>query len=125
MTIKNTSLLIIAAILLRNIVAVTPATADVITCHFTEPFIETTYSTNTNDLVVTDESSNKIISTYKVSLQIIAGNKFELWNDKGAPVQKLEVNFKGSDGMSESTFPYDVEFIPMHLRGGCTSYHLH
>ena len=38
-------------------------------------------------------------------------------------VQRLELSYKGSDGMSDFVYPYSVHWISEDLYGGCTSNH--
>jgi hypothetical protein len=101
------------------------AEAEIIKCFFTEPFLTTTYSSNANTLTIAsiDDPQNPTVTP--VSLQIMQPNLFELWNDKNEPVQRMELNYKGSDGMSDTVFPYDAMLLANKLRGGCVSNHLH
>lgn len=103
--------------------------AEIFKCIYTEPFITTIYSTNTNTLTITDASNQQNSDTLtNVSLQIMEANIFELWTADKAAVQRMELNFRGGDGMSDSVYPYDSTLYKRHLhpnlRGGCTSNHL-
>jgi hypothetical protein len=59
-----------------------------------------------------------------VSFQIMNAGHFELWGSDRQPLQRLNLSYKGSDGMSDREYPYAVEWISRGLRGGCTSLHL-
>jgi uncharacterized membrane protein len=100
------------------------AHADMIRCSFTEPFVVTTYSTNTKELDISyDVEASKSKTLKDVSLQIMGPGVFELWNAKQQVVQRLELSNKGSDGMSDYIYPYSVHWIPENLYGGCISNH--
>ena len=118
------TLLLINALFWPLIGTVSTADADIIRCSFTEPFAVTTYSTNTRELNISysvEPSKNKTLK--EVSLQIMGPGVFELWDEEKQVVQRLELSYKGSDGMSDSVFPYSVRWIPENLYGGCTSNH--
>ena len=102
----------------------TIAHADIITCRFTEPFVTTVYSTTQNTLRVYYKVERRQEVLRNISFQIIQAGRFELWDTNRRPVQRLELTFTGSDGMSDKNYPYDVHWITSDLRGGCTSIHL-
>ena len=102
----------------------TPSRADVIRCVFTEPFITTVYNTNQSTLTIFHDVEKREDAPIFLSFQIIKPGVFELWESKNQVVQRLELSFRGSDGMSDQVYPYDVEWLPLKLRGGCTSNHL-
>jgi uncharacterized membrane protein len=47
-----------------------------------------------------------------------------LWDAKRRVVQRLELSFRGSDGMSDRVYPYEAHWLSKDLHGGCTSNHL-
>lgn len=102
--------------------------ADVIKCTFTEPFIDTTYSMTQSTLSYKDYEG--IISVVKnVSFQIKSAGVFELLSKDGKTLQILTLNNKGSDGMSDTIYPYEVkDYSPVMTGnsgyGGCISNHL-
>lgn len=103
---------------------VSTADADVIRCSFTEPFAVTTYSSNTGELDVSFDVETSRSKSYKnVSLQIMGPGLFELWGEDEQVVQRLELTYEGSDGMSDFFYPYSVHWITEDLYGGCTSNH--
>jgi hypothetical protein len=103
---------------------VSTADADIIRCSFTEPFVVTTYSTNTKELNISYDVETAKNKTLKdVSLQIMGPGVFELWDDQKQVAQRLELSYTGSDGMSDFVYPYSVHWIPEDLHGGCTSNH--
>lgn len=103
------------------------AHADIIKCSFTEPFITVTYSTNTSELTTSSfAGEGEDVSVEKaVSFQIKGPGKFELVSAKGETRMKLDLNFAGSDGMSDFDYPYHAELTTSGFIGGCSSNHLH
>lgn len=98
------------------------ASADVITCTFTEPFVQTTYSMTQSTLTYTEafENTDKVVKN--VSFQIKSAGVFELVSKSGEVLQTLTLNNNGSDGMSENVYPYEVKSELGY--GGCSSNHL-
>lgn len=104
------------------------ASADIIKCVFTEPFVNTTYSMAQQTLTIKmmDEKSQVLRN---VSFQIRAPGKFEIVDKAGKVIQQLTLNFAGSDGMSDNIYPYSVVHLPMKSGanngvGGCSSNYL-
>lgn len=96
--------------------------ADIIKCTFTEPFYTTTYSMAQQSLTVQGISGGTTI-TRNVSFQIMAAGRFEIRSLSGTVLQRLTLNNRGSDGMSDRVYPYSVRW--RGLQGGCTSNFLH
>lgn len=103
--------------------------ADVIKCTFTEPFFDTTYNTSESTLTykLAYESEESIIQN--VSFQIKSAGVFELVDPSGKVLQTLTLNYQGSNGMSDTIYPYEVldssQIAMANLGyGGCTSDHL-
>ena len=101
------------------------ASADIIKCMFTEPFMTTTYSMVKQSLTIEDNVMNTKQVIRNVSFQIKGPAQFELWSKNKTILQKLDLNFTGSDGMSDTTYPYSVQWLNKGLHGGCTSNFLH
>lgn len=103
------------------------AKADIIKCHFTEPFITTTYSMTQSTLTITNDPEGEETTMKNVSFQIKSAGIFELVSSDGKVLQELIINNEGSDGMSDAIYPYDVKDYTwggQHnspLRGGCSS----
>jgi len=103
--------------------------ADIIKCVFTEPFIDTTYSMAQQTLTYsafTGEDKPEETVVKNVSFQIKGAGEFELVAKDGTVLQKISLNNKGSDGMSDRTYPYEVEDKGMAGMansgwGGCSS----
>lgn len=116
-------LLIASTLLLASI-----SQADVIKCVFTEPFIDTTYSMVQQTLTVRTAGDEKAPVVIKnVSFQIKGPALFQLIAKDGSILQTLTLNNKGSNGMSDTIYPYDVKYgnTKQHaLYGGCTSNYL-
>ncbi len=102
----------------------TIAKADIIKCTFTEPFVTTVYSATQSRLTVRYETEGREDSIRSISFQILGAGLFELWGQDRRRLQRLELSYQGSDGMSDRVYPYAVEWIGKGLRGGCTSLHL-
>lgn len=102
--------------------------ADIIRCTFTEPFVNTIYSTTQSTLTYKNiENKTKIIRN--VSFQIKAAGVFELVAKNGKILQTLTLNNNGSDGMSDTVYPYEVKDTSMIIApnngfGGCSSNYL-
>lgn len=115
-------------VLFTSIVALlssTVAHADIIECVFTEPFVKTVYSMTQSTLTITDIDNKEVIKS--VSFQIKSPSVFELVSKDGQVLQTLTLNQKGSDGMSDTLYPYDVKdtrFSDSPQYGGCTSNYL-
>ncbi|MCM2282625.1 MAG: hypothetical protein NDI61_12350 [Bdellovibrionaceae bacterium] len=108
------------------------ASADIIKCVFTEPFVNTTYSMARQTLEISSFDEDAPLRVIKnVSFQIVGSNQFELRSVEGTVLQKLMLNFSGSDGMSDARYPYDAIDQSIQvlengkagapLYGGCTS----
>lgn len=98
------------------------ASADIIKCTFTEPFVSSEYSMTQSQLAYTNVEDKKTVIK-NVSFQIKAAGVFELVKD-GQVLQSLELNYKGSNGMSDHVYPYSVKDnndITMQGYGGCVS----
>ena len=115
--------LLVAALLSTSVTA----QADIFNCVFTEPFFNIQYSTTTNELVrfEYDFDQDKMVSktTKNVSFQIKGPAKFQLLAADKTPIMNLDLNSKGSDGMSDRTYPYDAELLTegSSMWGGCDS----
>ena len=119
-------LVLTAAILLASIAS----QADIITCNFTEPFIVSSYSMAQQSLTYYSNSGpngEQVTTVIKnVSFQIKDAGSFELTSKDGKVLQALTLNKKGSDGMSDNIYPYDVKDNSMGGMansgyGGCQS----
>ncbi len=98
--------------------------ADIIRCTFTEPFVSLTYSMTQSRLTLENHSTGRTSVTRNVSFQILGAGRFELWNSSRRVLAQLNLNFRGSDGMSDRVYPYSVRRSGGQ-RGGCTSNYLH
>jgi uncharacterized membrane protein len=100
------------------------AFADTITCSFTEPFVSSVYDMKTSKLTYTDINGTNT-EFCDVSFQIKGAALFELTDKNGTVLQSLNLNYNGSDGMSDSIYPYDVHDnsgqLPANYAGGCES----
>lgn len=72
------------------------------------------------------EYGNKDVVINNVSFQIKGPAKFELVSKDGKVLQSLDLNFKGSDDMSEQTYPIEVRDSMLQERanhglGGCST----
>lgn len=107
------------------LLAASVSQADIIKCSFTEPFINTVYSTTQSTLTISGFDIQKQVIK-NVSFQIKGPGSFDLIDNKGKVLQKLTLNFAGSDGMSDNVYPYEVQDFSMHSYanggyGGCSS----
>ncbi|MCM2352405.1 MAG: hypothetical protein NDI63_02235 [Pseudobdellovibrio sp.] len=107
-------------------VAPMTASADIIKCTFTEPFVSSTYSMTQSTLTYESIDGQKTV-IQKVSMQIKAAGIFELVAKDGKVLQRLDLNNQGSNGMSDHVYPYDVQdntSMTNNGRGGCESNYL-
>lgn len=110
-------------LLAAAIVAPITASADIIKCSFTEPFVNSTYSMSQSSLTYNDWE-NKTTVIKNVSFQIKSAGIFELVAKDGTVLQRLDLNNQGSNGMSDHVYPYDVQDNTSRTnngRGGCES----
>lgn len=113
---------------LSLILASSAAQADIIKCVFTEPLVGSTYSMSRSTLTYVDFEQKKQ-EIKNVSFQIKSAGVFELVSKEGKVLQTLTLNNKGSNGMSDTIYPFDVkdsgsEMMPQGNYGGCTSNYL-
>jgi uncharacterized membrane protein len=101
--------------------------AETFSCNFTEPFITIIYSTNSQKAVVTDHVAKKSKLYTGVTFQIVAAGEYVLKSKKGQEVARLKLTDQGSDGMSDTIYPYEIQtsYISNSAAnngiGGCSS----
>lgn len=108
-----------------TLLAATVSQADIIKCSFTEPFVDSTYSMSQSTLTYKNFGEKDRVFK-NVSMQIKGPGEFALISSDGKVLQSLSLNNQGSDGMSDTVFPYDVKDTNMGSManngfGGCTS----
>ncbi len=102
-----------------------PASARIITCSFTEPFVRTFYDPARKTLTIVQDVERRKQMQRDIAPKNISKTVLELRNIKGEIVQRLEHSFQGSDGMSDRSYPYVVQWMPQNpnmpevLTGGC------
>lgn len=114
-------------ILLSTLMLASISRADIIQCLFTELFIKSIYSTGQSTLTYEEDANgniNKKNVIKNVSLQIKSAGQFELVSKEGKVLQTLTLNNKGSDGMSDTIYPYDALDNFHNKFGGCESNYL-
>ncbi len=102
-----------------SILASPSARAEKFDCGFTEPFLTVTYDTATQVLVIKDEVMNTVRTQRAISFSVAGPGIFLLRDSKGTEVARLELTHEGSDGMSETVYPYSVTYGSW--TGGCES----
>lgn len=102
----------------------TMASADVIRCSFTEPFLSMTYSMTQSSIEIVTPDGNETVPS--VSFQILGPGQFALWDKDEAPLVTLNLDYRGSDGMSDTIFPFSAirPYGDDGQHGGCWSNHL-
>jgi len=113
------------AIILTAVLSITSISqADLIKCSFTEPFADTVYNSKTLDLTYEGPGFKKV-TIKNVSLEIMHASVFALVDKNGKTLQILNLNDRGSDGMSDKEYPYSVQDQSNMLgavhTGGCVS----
>jgi hypothetical protein len=91
--------------------------AESFTCQFTEPFINTFYDTVSKEFTVVEIWGGRNELTKNVSIIQKNEIEFDLIDQTGNVLQNLILNYKGSDGMSDVIYPYEVKY--QGLTGGC------
>lgn len=101
--------------------ATTAARAQSISCVYTEPFVNTVFNPLGRTVLVTralEAGSEKIRVSVRKGVADI-----ELMNRRRVFRQTMVRDGKGSDGMSDTIFPYSSTLtlagIPARLHGGC------
>jgi uncharacterized membrane protein len=113
----------ISAFLLFTVLAPL-ASADILTCTFTEPFLTTTYQFEDRTLTILNPFPRTVTVERDVTFRPSGNREFVLLSKTGMLLQKLKLTGKGSDGMSDKLYPFDVEWTTNHssngkLFGGC------
>jgi uncharacterized membrane protein len=99
-----------------------PAAAEIFTCSFTEPWITLTYSTATRNVIRESvPSEGKMVAARHISLRRTGERTLSWLNARGAPIARLELTGHGSDGMSETLYPYSIRTTLIRGDGGCTT----
>ena len=97
------------------------ARAETITCVYTEPFVNTVYQTGGRRLTLT-RAVEKEVHRFVVSARVRDGH-IELVNRPQGLRQTMVRDGKGSDGMSDTVFPWSSTLawkrLPYRLHGGC------
>jgi uncharacterized membrane protein len=109
-------LALLGGLLLSDVVS-----ADIIKCSYTEPFMTTSYDTSLKRMTVTYDVEKRRKIFDRVSMRELKPGVFELRNTNGQVLQRVERTCRGSDGMSDRLYPYEAQWIPEKLHGGCTS----
>jgi len=112
-------------ILAASLLVASVSQADVIKCTFTEPFVDTVYSMTQSTLAY-KSAEQKDIVVKNVSFQIKEAGLFQLVGKDGKVFQTLTLNNKGSNGMSDAVYPFEVKdegqvSMANNGIGGCTS----
>jgi uncharacterized membrane protein len=110
-----------AAFMLVAVCASADARAETITCLYTEPFLHTVYQTGRHQLALT-RAGEKETHRFRVWARVREGH-IELVNRPQALRQTMIRDGKGSDGMSDTVFPWSATLtwkaLSHRLHGGC------
>lgn len=100
------------------------AQAETFTCQFTEPFFTLTYATQSERLTRKSADERPRV-TKRVSFSITGPGAFVLKDRKGKELARLELSNKGSDGMGNTVYPYEIKLPDAgganNGLGGCSS----
>jgi hypothetical protein len=123
MDIANPSSLALSALLALTLAH--PAAAETFTCSFTEPWIKLTYSTATRTVVSEDAPpARRTVLARNVSLRRDGRNALLWVSARGAVIARLELTGHGTDGMSETLYPYSIKTTLVRFNsggGGCAT----
>ena len=112
---------IFTSLLVLGLCAPASLRAETLTCVYTEPFVNTVYKTGGRRLTMT-RAVEKEVHQFRVSARIRAAD-IELVNRSQAFRQTMVRDGKGSDGMSDTVFPWSATLtwkgLPHRLHGGC------
>ena len=93
------------------------AQAETLTCIYTEPFVNTVYKSGARQLTLT-RAMEKEVRRFRVHPADI-----DLANRRLAFRQTMVRDGKGSDGMSDTVYPWSATLswkaLPYRLHGGC------
>lgn len=127
---KNITLAILA-LLSVNAQANILTNNDEVVCHFTEPFVVSTYLVAEQTLsyseLVGPNGDEQVTTIADVTLEWTQADKsFNLVSSTGEVLQSITLTGKGSDGMSDIVYPFDVQDTKMIQNangglGGCSS----
>ena len=107
------------------------AGAEVLKCDFTEPFFSVEFDSETAKVTYTGvDTYNEETDSFEVitlsenaslvettTMGAVIGSEYSLRNDKGEEILKLALTFRGSNGMSDHVYPFDVWYG--NFWGGC------
>ncbi len=112
---------LLMAVMIAAFFCPAPAGAEVIQCVYTEPFVNTSFDAHGKRVTVT-RMGEKESQSFRVSVRT-TGENWELANRRQAFRQIMVKDGKGSDGMSDTVFPYSATLtqkgLPHRLHGGC------
>lgn len=110
---------------LSSFALVNSAQAEVFNCGFTEPFVDVTYDTATQEMTVKTFEFEETVRS-GITFTIEGPNTFVLKDQAGAEVLRMVLDNQGSDGMSDMVYPYSATFAELVVSGnmgigGCSS----
>ena len=112
---------IAALFLTAGFLAPPAAHAETLTCVYTEPFVNTVYQTGGHKLTLT-RAVEKEVRQFRVSARVRTAD-IELANRRQALRQTMVRDGKGSDGMSDTVYPWSATLtwkgLTHRLHGGC------
>ncbi len=112
---------VVAALLVLGLLTPASLRAETLTCVYTEPFVNTVYKTGGRRLTLT-QAVEKEVHQFRVSARIRPAD-IELTNRPQALRQTMVRDGKGSDGMSDTVFPWSATLswkgLSYRLHGGC------
>jgi len=110
-----------APLLALSLLAPSSLRAETITCTYTEPFVNTVYQTGGRSLTLT-RAMEKEAHRFRVSARVHPAD-IDLANRRLAFRQTMVRDGKGSDGMSDTVYPWSATLswkaLPYRLHGGC------
>ncbi len=113
-------------------------TKDILFCTFTEPFIDISFEAETGLITyVSVDSYDEVNKTFTpkelakngklipvtgpdesaADFYPVEGSQFELKDDNDDLILSLTLDFQGSDGMSDTIYPFTAKYLSIY--GGC------
>ena len=97
------------------------AFAEVFDCTFSEPAVNYKYNSKTEQLTKKKDLLGEPEIAESISFHILSSNIYVLKDSAGKQVGKITLSNNGSDGATETLYPYEIELKNENESGGCTS----
>ncbi len=102
------------------------AQAEVFDCTFADPAMNLKYDSHSNQLIMKKDLLGKPEISEDIQFHILSSGIFVLKGTDGKQIAKLTLNNNGSDGATETLYPFEIEVNALAQQsnrgvGGCSS----